>query len=855
MASSIPSSFCSICTEPTAFELVGLLLSLSVYHPNAPVIIVSDSKTKSILDSISPTPRLNISWHIHLDQYSGFNRAQMEAQNLWSDFQMAKASAMELALEKYPDTLFLDSDMIITDVIDSIDRSKDLGVSPHHMTKTATDKYGFFNGGMLWTQCKQVPSDWRLFTKTSRFFDQASIEDLARKYSHFCFGENYNVQGWRMYHNPAGREALATYFSVHPATKKVCYKNAPMKCIHTHLRDQTFEYFNNLIVKTLQSAKAYKELAILFRVMYGKWLLRIPKQPMPGNAQHNNDSYRELANLIEACHSDVQIYQDSQTIHCWLAPTISLYDRDTLGWINDELQQATFLLLGNGDIKTDGPIIRQKFPGLEVQPWIYWPRNPTILENRCKNSPRLSYHERPSETVFIGNYENAVQQKYRTHYDWSSVIEDFHCTSGHAHKFSPVEYLEKMAKSKFGLCLRGYGSKCHREVELMSLGTVPIITPDVCIDSFLRPPLEGVHFIRINHPGELKAKLHSISSEKWEKMSKACVQWYRDNVHSENAWLLTIETILYGSGAGPAHHHSIPLPVPDPRTSHKARMNLQESNQFMIEHIQSNAPFLISRLGIGPETSITYNFLNNVDSDAQSIYTLHNNGGIYCNSMEQLREYSAKYAECLNHSTALAEWRTENTLLSKYEQYFIRTYGLKCLTYQILEPFYCIEEKIKPWSHFLLGKKVLVVHPFVESMQQQLRSGFQMYKNHRLFSEGQEFVFYKSYNTSGMTRLHSSWMETFELMCADISKLDFDIALLGCGGYGLPLCDFLYTKMNKSAIYIGGGLQLLFGVMGNRWMNEPMWKRIIAENGSKFIRPNANEQIQNQHTIERACYW
>ena len=53
-------------------------------------------------------------------------------------------------------------------------------------------------------------------------------------------------------------------------------------------------------------------------------------------------------------------------------------------------------------------------------------------------------------------------------------------------------------------------------------------------------------------------------------------------------------------------------------------------------------------------------------------------------------------------------------------------------------------------------------------------------------------------------------------MCEDIKYINFDIALLGCGGYGLPLCHFIKTKLNKSAIYIGGGLQLLFGVFGGR---------------------------------------
>ena len=57
--------------------------------------------------------------------------------------------------------------------------------------------------------------------------------------------------------------------------------------------------------------------------------------------------------------------------------------------------------------------------------------------------------------------------------------------------------------------------------------------------------------------------------------------------------------------------------------------------------------------------------------------------------------------------------------------------------------------------------------------------------------------------------------------------MDFDIALLGCGCYGHPLCDFIRNELNKSAIYVGGGLQLLFGVMGKRWLERQDWQKII----------------------------
>ena len=80
--------------------------------------------------------------------------------------------------------------MVILDTIDDIDKSKQLGLSPHYIRKRDTDLYGYYNGGMLWTNQKTLKDDWIKFTKTSRYFDQASIEDLANNYSFFVFGEN-----------------------------------------------------------------------------------------------------------------------------------------------------------------------------------------------------------------------------------------------------------------------------------------------------------------------------------------------------------------------------------------------------------------------------------------------------------------------------------------------------------------------------------------------------------------------------------------------------------------------------------------------------------------------------------------
>jgi len=292
-------------------------------------------------------------------------------------------------------------------------------------------------------------------------------------------------------------------------------------------------------------------------------------------------------------------------------------------------------------------------------------------------------------------------------------------------------------------------------------------------------------------------------------------------------------------------------------------LDLEKSNQFIINLIASYAhePFIISRMGIGAETYITYEYITTHTINTNYVQMLSNNTGIYNVNSNTILLYIQLYSEAIKNSKALA---TFPTYIINEQNYFINTYHLSQIHSRSLEPFYACLENIKPWTHALYGKKVLIINPFIESMKKQLANHFQIFKDptKKIFLDNQDFIFYKSYQTSAGNHIHKNWLETFTLMCNDIQKLDnelhFDIALLGCGGYGLPLCNFIKTKLNKSAIYIGGGLQLLFGVMGHRWENRDDWKTIMNDNqepNNQFIKPSGDEIINNKNAIENGCYW
>ena len=387
-----------------------------------------------------------------------------------------------------------------------------------------------------------MPLCWKKHTVKSRYVDQASLEDVAIDYkdSMFEFGEELNYMPWRILLANNQEEAI----------KKININNNQLNIgakslafLHTHFHDQRFIQVNNIFINALRKLKRYKELLIIDRIINKNWIIKIPKQPQQGIWRHANDSFRELAMLYKKNNSDVNI-ELIDSGHCMLGNHILLYDRPTQEWFNQDLVNSSLILLGNANINKEGELLKQN--NLNVNTWIFWPRRPLRIEKFLEANKTKLYNERTVESIFIGNIENNVQNQYRnSQYKWENVLNVYYCTQGTQHKFSQEEYLEQLANAKYGLCLRGYGKKCHREVECMAWGTVPIITNEVCISSYINPPKEGVHYMRAHDREDMKRKIAGVRPERWKKMSDACVEWYKENVHSKGSWNTTIKQILY----------------------------------------------------------------------------------------------------------------------------------------------------------------------------------------------------------------------------------------------------------------------------------------------------------------------
>jgi hypothetical protein len=257
----IPSSFCTICTSTCVNELKGFLMSLSLFHSNEKIYILCDTITKQTIDDFIKSHKINLQiiWFIELDKYTKLNRSTMELLDIWSDFQMSKSIIIDKTLEIEKDTLFLDCDIVLLHKIDGVlEGDYDIGVSPGFVNKEIERKYGKYNGGMLWVKNKSVPEKWREFTKSSRYYDQASIEDLVKEFKSFEFGDNYNLQTWRFVVGEEHATKIMSY--IHPRNGYIDYKNKPLKFVHTHFNVKHFENINNYFKMMIKESKMKKVL-------------------------------------------------------------------------------------------------------------------------------------------------------------------------------------------------------------------------------------------------------------------------------------------------------------------------------------------------------------------------------------------------------------------------------------------------------------------------------------------------------------------------------------------------------------------------------------------------------------------
>ena len=299
-------------------------------------------------------------------------------------------------------------------------------------------------------------------------------------------------------------------------------------------------------------------------------------------------------------------------------------------------------------------------------------------------------------------------------------------------------------------------------------------------------------------------------------------------------------------------------------------LDREKANLLIYETLTQKEPCMISRFGTG-EIGIVCNYLgahgkgNILSRCCQYIFnnhglpwwdkivykSMHLNAGIFPTTINTLERFSERYLQDIPEIDLLGSFNATEVLMPLRED--VVKVHLECLY-----PFF-VEH---PWTAALRGKKVLVVHPFTESIKLQHSRNDKIFENPDVFPEYEISLLKAVQSNAGAIVPYKDWFEALKWMEDQISKIDFDIAIIGCGAYGLPLAAHI-KRLGKKAIHLGGGSQLLFGIKGKRWDNNGYhWQNLPQLNtnysqlyNNFWIRPNQNETPASAQKVEGACYW
>lgn len=274
-----------------------------------------------------------------------------------------------------------------------------------------------------------------------------------------------------------------------------------------------------------------------------------------------------------------------------------------------------------------------------------------------------------------------------------------------------------------------------------------------------------------------------------------------------------------------------------------------ETNKKIEAYIDSGQPFLVARYG-GTEMNMLCAYFDKEVFHRErryqdAVHLLCETAGFFPDDGVLAARFVEYILDISKEVDLLGVW---DLFMEDFicEQYAINAEFTKLRN---IEPYYA--EDCNPWSYALAGKRVLVIHPFAESIQIQYNKRERIWGDRAVLPEF-ELQTIRAIQTMADQKddRFNDWFEALKYIIEECGKREFDIALIGCGAYGLPLAAEI-KRMGKGAIHMGGALQILFGIKGARWDTHPVISNFYND---AWIRP-LEKVPKGGERVEGACYW
>ena len=278
-------------------------------------------------------------------------------------------------------------------------------------------------------------------------------------------------------------------------------------------------------------------------------------------------------------------------------------------------------------------------------------------------------------------------------------------------------------------------------------------------------------------------------------------------------------------------------------------MEAEAGNDYIAQSIRWGHPFYAGRCG-ATEMRCMAEYLASGQREeprfSQKIRAeMQNLSGMFPTDDATLTRFCRLYAEAAQDADLLALWDVGA------ERQVIRRCSAETRYTKLraLEPYY----HSRPWTAALKGRRVLVVHPFAETIRRQYARREQLFENPDILPEFASLrVVPAVQGLGGQTTGYATWFDALDWMKQQIAAQPFDVAVIGAGAYGLPLAAFCARELHCQAVQMAGATQLLFGIRGKRWDSHPVISKLYND---AWVRPDAAEGIRNKDAVEGGSYW
>lgn len=270
----------------------------------------------------------------------------------------------------------------------------------------------------------------------------------------------------------------------------------------------------------------------------------------------------------------------------------------------------------------------------------------------------------------------------------------------------------------------------------------------------------------------------------------------------------------------------------------------REANQAILHALQAGHPFAAARIGHTEGRIVGEWQFKNSCYGRLTRKEAHQYSGIFPVQADLLDRFAEIYADAIAKVDLLGFWQTA------FQAQIIN--ALPCQPR--LAPLSALEPYLQshPWSSALAGKRVLVVHPFAATIERQYQENRQFLFENPLVLPAFDLITLTSPQTLAPAAAgFRDWCDAYQHLLAQVSAQHFDCALIGCGGYGLPLAAAV-KAMGKQAIHLGGALQLLFGIRGRRWDDDSQFANFFND---AWVRPSDLETPVEAKAVDGGCYW